>query len=73
MLPKRERRRELAVLLLILALILGGCQGNQTAITETKPAVPQATEAQQALPSQQVAEVPTAVPSPTEPPADFLS
>ena len=67
MLAKRDRRREYSVLLLTLVLILGGCRGNQTAITETTPVVP--TEAQQALPSQQVAEVPTAVPSPTKPPA----
>ena len=69
MLTKRDRRRKHSVLLLTLALILGGCQGNQTAITETKPVAPQATEVQQALPSQQVTEAPTAVPSPTEPPA----
>ena len=69
MLAKRDRRREYSVLLLTLALILGGCRGNQTAITETTPVVPEATAAQQALPTQQVAEVLTAVPSPTEPPA----
>ena len=51
MLTKRERRREYAVLLLILALILGGCRGNRTAITETKPVVPEVTEVQQALPA----------------------
>ena len=73
MLPKRERRREPAVLLLILALILGGCRGNRSAITETKPVAPQVTEVQQALAAQQVAEAPTAVPSPTEPPATATS
>ena len=69
MLTKRDRRREYTVLLLTLALILGGCQGNRSAVSETAPIAPEATETQQALPSQQVAEVPTAVPSPTEPPA----
>ena len=73
MLRKRDGRRGYAVFLLTLALILGGCQGNRTAITETKPVVPEATRAQQALPSQQVAEAPTAVPSPTEPPATATS
>ena len=37
MLAKRDRRREYTVLLLTLALILGGCQGNRSAVSETAP------------------------------------
>ena len=73
MLPKRERRRRTRSFAADLALILGGCQGNRTAVSETAPIAPEATEAQQALPAQEVAEAPTAVPSPSEPPATATS
>ena len=69
MIPKTKSRGTYAVFLLVLALVLAGCPGNRSTTSETAPAVQEAIVSQQASPDQQVVEAPTAVPSPTEPPA----
>ncbi|HSN73557.1 MAG TPA: SH3 domain-containing protein [Anaerolineae bacterium] len=69
MLHRTLDRSSYVAVLLVAALLLAGCPGNSVAPATSTPAEPAATVALLASPTLSATEVPTDVPTPTEPPS----